>query len=212
MAILLFSDAQTVSEQAPQFIQGRLPVLLMTGESPLAAPLQAALDDLLVVDVQGPRLSRLNFDAVDLAIVDLAPELLLSSGGRRLIDVLGNLASDPDQALHLAFYGPSLAVIGGFLDDGATAGLNLIPGTVVLPDVQAVTDLRALLARMSDAGLRLLALDRPVGARYEPLADTIAVRGQGSLLLTAFRQNPGDERPTARLHVLTDSMTSGWPV
>ncbi len=211
MAILLFSDAQTVCEQAQQFIHGRLPALLTVGESALAAPLQAVLDDLLIVDVQGPRLSRLNFDAVDLALVDLSAELLLSSGGRRLIDVLGTLAGDPDQELHLAFYGRPLAVIGAFLDDGLTAGLNLISRTVVAPDVQAVTDLRALLARMSDAGLRLLALDRPVSARYDPLADTVAVSGPGSVLLTAFRQNSGDERPTARLHVLTDGMTSGWP-
>ncbi|CAN5443813.1 hypothetical protein BH10CHL1_BH10CHL1_10810 [soil metagenome] len=212
MAILLFSDAQTVCEQAPKFIRGRLPVLLTVGESALATPLQAVLDDLLIVDVQGPRLSRLNFDAVDLAIVDLSPELLLSSGGRRLIDVLGALASDPGQGLHVGFYGPSLAVMGAFLDDGLTAGLNLIPRTVVAPDVQAVTDLRALLARMSDAGLRLLALDRPVSAHYEPLADAMTVRGQGSVLLTAFRQNPDEQRPTARLHVVTDGMTSGWPV
>ncbi len=211
MAILLFSDAQTVCEQARRFISGRLPVLLTTGESALATPLQAVLDDLLVIDVQGPRLSRLNFDTVNLAIVDLTPELLLSSPGRRLIDVLGKLASEPDQELHLAFYGPALSVIGGFLDDGLTAGLNVIPRTVVAPDVQAVADLRALLACMSDAGLRLLALDRPVGAQYDPLADRVAVTGQGSVLLTAFRSTPGSEQPTARLHVLTDGMTSGWP-
>jgi hypothetical protein len=211
MAILLFSDPETLREQAGRFISGRLPVLLTTGESALAAPLQGVLENLLVIDVQGARLSRLNFDAVDLAIVDLAPAMLLSSAGRRLIDALGKLAGEPDQGLHLAFYGLALAVTGAFLDDGLAAGLNLIPRTVVAPDVQAVDDLRALLTRMSDGGLRLLALDRPVSARYEPRADTVAVAGRGSVLLTAFRQTPGSDRPTARLHVLTDGMTSGWP-
>jgi len=217
MSILFFSDPETVCAQAKQFSGGGLPVLLTNGESALAAPLQAKLADLLVIDVQGPRLSRLNFDIVGLALVDLKAEMLLSSGGRRLIDVLGRLASVPENAAHpeesiqLGFYGPAIAVSGAFLADGVTAGLNLLPRTVVLPDVKAVSDLRALLARMSETSLRLLALDRPVSVRYEPAKDTVTVAGKGSALLTAFRQSPGQDQPTARLHALTDGMTSRWP-
>jgi len=211
MAILLFSNLEILLEQARHFAGDQLPVLLTTGQSELAAPLQAQLEDLIVADVQGPRLGRLNFDAIGLAIVDLTPEMLLSSGGRRLLDVLGRLATDPDEALHLAFYGPSLGVIGAFLEDGVTAGLNLLARTVVVPDVKGVADLRALLLNTSERGLRLLALDHPVCARYEAVADTVAVRGAGSVLLAAFLRTPGSDQPTARLHVLTDKMTSRWP-
>ena len=211
MAILLFSTPEILIEQARHFVGGQLPVLLTTGESALTVPLQARLEDLIVVDVQGPRLGRLNFDAIGLAVVDLTPDMLLSSGGRRLLDVLGRLATDPDEPLHLAFYGRSLGVIGAFLEDGVTAGLNLLPRTVVVPNVKSVADLRALLLNTSERGLRLLALDHPVCARYETVADTIAVRGAGSVLLAAFRRTPDSEQPTARLHVLTDKMTSGWP-
>lgn len=211
MAILLFSNPDILIEQATYFAGDQLSVLLTTDKSALAAPLQAQLEDLIVADVQGPRLGRLNFDAIGLAVVELTPEMLLSSGGRRLLDVLGRLATDPDEPLQLAFYGPSLGVIGAFLEDGVTAGLNLLPRTVVVPDVKSVADLRALLLNTSERGLRLLALDHPVCARYEAVADTIAVRGAGSVLLAAFRRTPDSEQPTARLHVLTDKMSSGWP-
>ena len=142
MAILLFSTPEILIEQARHFAGEQLPVLLTTGESALTVPLQARLEELIVVDVQGPRLGRLNFDAIGLAVVDLTPDMLLSSGGRRLLDVLGRLATDPDEPLHLAFYGPSLGVIGAFLEDGVTAGLNLLPRTVVVPNVKSVVDLR----------------------------------------------------------------------
>jgi hypothetical protein len=211
MAILLFSNSDILIEQATYFAGDQLAVLLTTDESALTAPLQARLEDLIVADVQGPRLGRLNFDAIALAVVDLTPEMLLSSGGRRLLDVLGRLATDPDEPLHLAFYGPALGVIGAFLEDGVTAGLNLLPRTVVVPNMKSVADLRALLLNISERGLRLLALDQPVCARYEAVADTVAVRGAGGVLLTAFRRTPANEQPTARLHVLTDKMSSGWP-
>jgi len=190
-----------------------LPVLLTTGESALAAPLQTVFEDLLVIDVQGPRLSRLNFDIVGLAVVDLTTKMLLSRGGRRLIDVLGRLASapEPEDSLNLAFVGPAVAATGAFLEDAVTAGLNLFPQTIVVPDVEAVGDLRTLLARLSETKLRLLALASPVSVRYEPAKDLVTVAGKGSALLAAFHQAAGQIQPTARLHALTAGMTSGWP-
>ncbi|MFN8487447.1 MAG: hypothetical protein U0350_07640 [Caldilineaceae bacterium] len=213
MAIVLFSQVETLRKQAKDFTDGKLPVLLTTGESVLTAPLQTVFDDLLVVDVQGPRLSRLNFDIVGLAIVDLTAKMLLSRGGRRLIDVLGRLASapEPEDSLNLGFVGPAVAVTGAFLEDTVTAGLNLLPQTIVVPDVEAVGDLRTLLARLSETKLRLLALASPVSVRYEPGKDTVAVAGKGSALLAAFHQAAGQAQPTARLHALTAGMTSGWP-
>jgi hypothetical protein len=213
MAIVLFSHVETLRKQAKDFTDDKLPVLLTTGESALAAPLQTEFEDLLVIDVQGPRLSRLNFDIVGLAIVDLTAKMLLSRGGRRLIDVLGRLASapEPEDSLNLAFVGPAMAVTGAFLEDTVTAGLNLFPQTIVVPDVEAVGDLRTLLTRLSETKLRLLALASPVSVRYEPAKDVVSVAGQGSALLAAFHQAAGQTQPTARLHALTAGMTSGWP-
>jgi len=57
----------------------------------------------------------------------------------------------------------------------------------------------------------LLALDRPVAARYESAQDSVTITGKGSVLLTAFRQSPDQAQPTARLHGLTNGMTSRWP-
>ncbi len=109
-----------------------------------------------------------------------------------MIDVLGHLALED---LTLAFVGPATAVTGGILEDGVTAGLNLLPRTAVLADVQAVADLRGLLAALSDAGRRILALDGAVAATYTRPGETVAVTGHGSVLLVAFHQERGAETP-----------------
>ncbi len=222
MSIILCSDfdvlvAQAAAQDWRAYRDGFV-VLLTDGASDLAAPLEetmAAADrELLVVDVNGPRFSRLNFDAMDLVILDLPPQMLLSSGGRRLVDALGHLAVDE---LGLAFVGPAIATIGGFLEDGVTAGLNLIPNAAVVPAVQQVADLHTLLARLSERQVRLLALDGSVCIRYDFAADMVTVlvgdRGEtdGSALMVAFvAATPGDP-PVARLHVLTSGMTRSWP-
>jgi hypothetical protein len=77
--------------------------------------------------------------------------------------------------------------------------------------MQQVHELNALLAQMSNRGLRLLALDRPVSARYDPRQDTVTAYGNGHVLLMAFHHTPGQPQPTARLQTLTDGMTRGWP-
>lgn len=187
--------------------------LITAPQGKLTPLLQAKMPDLIVVDVTGDRLRRLNFDLLRLAIIDLPNKALLSSGGRRLFDALGRLATPPpgEDELTLCFYGAAVTPVGAFLDDGATAALNLIPQTVVLPNMQQVADLNALLATMSNRGLRLLALDHPVSARYDPRRDTVTAQGDGNVLLMAFHQAPGEEQPTARLQTLTNGMARGWP-
>ncbi len=187
---------------------GGFVVLLSEGSSLLEAPLAAALgDDLIAVEMGSPRFSRLNYDAVQAVVVDLPAETLLSSPGRRLMDALGRLA---EESLALALIGPAAATGGAFLPDAATAALNLVPGTVVAPSVNAVEDLHSMLERLSQTGLQLLALDAPVAAEYDAGSDTVAVHGAGSALLAAFH-HPAGGPPTARLHVLHDGMRSGWP-
>jgi len=182
--------------------------LLMVDESALAQPLQERLDNLAVVDVTGPRLSRLNFDAISLVIVDLTPEALLTTAGRRLLDALGRLA---EETLGLTFVGPATGATGAFLADGVTAGLNLIPRTVVLPDVQAAPDLRALLERTSQAGLRLLAMDGAVAVLYDYATDSVQVEGDGNALLAAYHETADAPQQTARLQIVAPGMQSGWP-
>ena len=216
MAIYLCSEPEILIARGAEHAQRGLVVLLTDGESALTAPLTAANDELIVVDIHGPRLSRLNFDALALAIFDLQPETLLSSGGRRLVEALGRLATDE---LNVAFIGPAVGLTGGLLEDGITAGLNLIPGTVVIPAIQATADLQTLLARLSTHGTRLLALDAPVCLHYDQQADTVTVADaaldgderKGSALMVAFRATEDGEAPTARLHALTIGMTRGWP-
>lgn len=222
MAIILCSDFDTLITQmathAGSASQASLIALLTAGQSELAAPLEEAVTaaghELLAVDVNGPRFGRLNFDAMDLVILDLSPQLLLSSGGRRLMDALGHLAVDE---LTLAFAGPAIAATGGFLEDGVTAGLNLIPNAVVIPAVQDGADLHTLLARLSERRMRLLALDGSVCVRYDFAAETVTVlagdggESNGSALLVAFVATNPDDAPTARLHVLTPGMTRTWP-
>lgn len=213
MAIQLYSDQTTLLTQAPQPPKDGLIALLTTPKGTLAEALPAQLADLIVVDVTGDRLRRLNFDALRVAIIDLPSKALLSSGGRRLLDALGRLAAPPpgEDELTLCFYGPALTTVGAFLDDGVTAALNLIPQTVVLPNLQQVNNLNALLATMSSRGLRLLALDQAVSAHYNYRQDQVTAHGGGHVLLMAFHQNPSQPQPTARLQTLTNGMTRGWP-
>lgn len=214
MAIVLFADQSALLEQVESIYSAAaddgadLCVLLTHGESELAAPLQAMFEMFIQVDVTTPRLSRINFDAVALALVDLSPEDLLSAGGRRLTDALGRLA---EESLTLGFVGPATAVTGAFLVDGETAGLHLVPRTVVIPDVQAVADLRALLERTTAANLRLLALDGSVSVVYQYDTDTIHVQGDGHVLLAAYETAREGAAPKARLHVVAPGSQSGWP-
>ena len=114
----------------------------------------------------------------------------------------------------LAFVGQPISVLGAFLLDGATAGLNLLPCTVTIPDLQAVPDLRALLATLAQRNLRLLALDGDVAATYDFASDRIAVSGDedaaGNVLLTAFVAGD-DGQPTARVQLLQPGAQSSWP-
>ena len=220
MPIQLFSNEQALLTQLAPPRDDMLIALLTVGESALLPPVQDALasdfsseviDQILEIDIGGPRLSRLNFDVVQQAIIDLPLDVLTGSAGRRLLDALGRLAKEE---LTIAFVGEPMSVIGAFLLDGATAGLNLLPRTVVVPDVQAVPDLRALLATLAQRRLRLLALDGDVAATYDHASDRVTVSGDedaaGNVLLTAFVA--GEEgQPTARVQMLQPGVTSGWP-
>ncbi len=211
MPILLFTDADACLHSLLSLADvdaQRIAVLLYAGDSALAQPLQALLPDLSAVDIASPRFARLNFDAIGLLVVDLPRAFLEDSGGRRLIDALARLA---EEGMALVFVGENASLAGGALLDGIHAGLSLVPRTAVIPDLRGVGDLRALLAALSGRGLRLLALDAPVGVRYDAARDSVRVQGAGSVLLAAFRPGANDEPPAARLHVLTDQNEAGWP-
>ena len=207
MSILLYSDSETLVTNIAQQIGDGLSVLLTVGESELGEILPQSIEELLEIDVTGPKLNRLNIDAVQLAIIDLTDAELLSGGGRRLIDVLGRLS---DESLTLAFYGSATSVTGSLLQDGISAGLNLVRDAVILPDLPATPDLNNLLASLSHTNVRLLALNEPVCAVYDRQADTVAAQGNGSLLLAAFRHND-EGAPTVRVQMLSDGMTRSWP-
>jgi hypothetical protein len=211
MSILLFTDAQACAQTLPLLAPSgfrEVIVLLHGGSTALAEPLLAHYPEMVQVDIASPRFARLNFDAIGLLIVDLPRVHLESSGGRRLMDALGKLAQE---SLALAFVGDSVSVVGGALLDGVHAGLSLVPATAVIPDLRGVGDLRALLAALSARGTRLLALDAPVGVRYDAQRDRLQVHGRGSALMAAFRHSADGEPPAARIHVLTDGMESAWP-
>lgn len=212
MSILLFTDVDACAQSFVNLAGPAVPevaILLHAGATTLLEPLQAVLPDLAAVEINSQRFGRLNFDAAGVLIVDLPREFLESSGGRRLIDALGKLAAE---TLVLAFVGENVSLVGGAMLDGIHAGLSLVPGTAVIPDLRGVGDLRALLAALSARGARLLALDAPIGVRYDAPRDRVAVNGPGSALLAAFRTAVDGEPPAARLHVLTDGMESAWPL
>ena len=211
MSILLAPDPTPLLDTLAERQDNRLIALLYAGATDLRAPLEERVDDALVVDVESPRLSRVNFDAVGLVLLDLTPGQLLSRAGRRLVDVLGRLA---EESLDLALVGPATATAGAFLQDGVTAGLNLIPGCVVIDDVKAVDDLHGLLAQVSRLDVRVLALDAPVVAGYTVADDTVSVQGDGSVMLIAFVPNAVDDADagkTARLQILHQPMRRTWP-
>jgi hypothetical protein len=209
MPIALCTDTKTLVAQAKALAGDGIAMLLTgEGESTLTAPLQEVLPDLVVLEAGSPRFARLNFDAVTLLVADLDAAFLQGSAGRRLFDALGRLAAEE---LMLAFCGAAGASAGGVLHDGLHAGLGLVPHTVVLPDLHAVPDLRGLLAQLSERRIRLLALDAPACAVYDPARDEVAAHGAGSVLLAAFVAGADESPPTARLHVLTDGTRAGWP-
>lgn len=186
-----------------------LAILLTTDEgSALATPVAASDLDVPVISVRSERLGRLNFDMIGLVILDMTPEELLSPSGRRLTDILGRLAED---LLTLVLVGPAINVAGGFLADGITAGLNLIPRAVVLPGIQPGSELRALLAHLGQRGLRLLALDGYGSATYSHTGDRVWAHGAGSVTLIGFAQDRSTGQPTARLKLLMGGMQSEWP-
>lgn len=223
MSILLFSDA-TACAQTLASLTNRTGehLLLCAGDGTLASTehsqeISIVLPNLLVVDVNSDRFRRINFDQIANVVVDLDSETLLSSPGRRLIEMLANLAAldDGDGEMGLAFVGAAAGAVGGVLLDGVHAGLGLIPATAVAPNLAEVVDLRSLLESMSVGKGRLIALDAPVGLLYSPRLDQVRVAGAGSALLVSFvqtnGQKPQDSPPTARLHVVTDRMTSSFP-
>lgn len=227
MAILLFTDAQACAASLAtlaKITDEDAPVVLLCAgdgastETELSVALSGTLGGLFVVDVNGDRFSRINFDALHGVILDLDAETLLSSPGRRLVEVLAQLGAlrEDGSELHLAFVGDAAGAAGGVLLDGVRAGLGLIPGTAVVPNIKAVADLRGLLESMSVGMGRLIALDAPVGLRYEAASDQVVVSGKGSALLVGFvaakAAKDGEiPAPTARLHVVTDGMQSGFP-
>lgn len=215
MPVLLFSDNDTcvngVAALAPASRKADgINVLLTSGESALAEGLRAVLPELVVLDVVSPRFARLDFEAVALIVLEAPTDFLLGSTGRRLVEALGRLARD---SLALALIGEAGALAGSALLDGVHAGLSLVPGTAVIPHLQAVEDLRGLLATLSRRRTRLLALDAPVGVAYDAARDAVTVgKGSaGSVLLVSFVEGVERSVPTARLHVLTPGMTAGWP-
>jgi len=201
----------------------------------LEQALRALLPELIAVEIGSPRFARLNFDALALLAVDLRPALLDSAGGRRLFDALGGLLRE---GLSLLFVGEGAAMAGARLPEagpastGSTgeelpplrAGLGLLPGAAVLPDLQGGVDLRALLARLSHDRVRLLALAAPAAVRCDlDGAARFTLHGAGGALLVAFvdgsgpagsgpaAAGSGGAAPTARLHPLTAGQAAGWP-
>lgn len=221
MAILLFSDPATcVSTLAKLSNVGddALRVLLFAGDgstgqsTPLANAMADEYPDLLVVDVNSERFPRLNFDVVRTLIPDMAAEVLLSAPGRRLVDVLGKLASDGgEDALDLALVSESVTAAGARLSDGLHAGLTLLPDAVVIHSLAEVGDLRALLAAVSAESGRLLALDAPVAVRYDAVDDAVRVAGTGSVLLVTFAPGAEGAPASAKLHVVAAGNRSSWP-
>ena len=110
----------------------------------------------------------------------------------------------------LMLLGPTAVCAGEWCADGLP-GLGLIANTLILHNVQAGPGLRQVLAALSTNRARLLALDGPACVEYDPNTDSVTVSGGGSVLLASFIQVGGGAQPSARLHVLTAGMASGWP-
>lgn len=209
MPVGLFSDIGVLKDHLTTHQGTGLHLVLTEPGQLLAEELELDVADLLVVDVTGPHLQRVNFDQVAIAILDLSAATLLSIPGRRLVEVLANLAGR--EGLFLALVGPeAIHAASGLLADGQTLGLNLIPRTLLFSPIAEGTELAALLQRISRLGFRILALDGAVAAVYDPVQDTVSVNGLGSALLLAFHAQP-DGQPVARLHALTQGKRSGWP-
>lgn len=213
MPITLYASEASFLERLPGLIDDAtdddmpLAILLTNEEGDLAAAVETSDVEIPVVSVRSERLGRLNFDMIGLVILDLTPDELLSSSGRRLTDILGRLA---EEMLTLVLVGSAITVAGGFLADGTTAGLNLIPRAVVIQGIQPGDELRALLAQLGERGLRLLALDAGAGATYSHAGDRVWAEGTGGVTLIGFARD-ANSQPTARLKLLTNGMQSEWP-
>ena len=211
MSLLLFSDVSSCIASLAVLAgdDAAATAIVLHADAPLLVePLLEAFPQMAAVDIGSARFSRLNFDGIGMLVLDFPPASLESSPGRRLVDVLGRLASE---GLALVFVGESVSVVGGVLLDGVRAGLNLVPGTAVIADMRAVADMRTLLGALQARGTRLLAMDAPIAVRYDARMDRVRVLGPGSVLLAGFRPAVGDEPPAAQLHVLTTGMESAWP-
>ena len=158
MPIALYATNNALLAHLPDLVENNtdedmpLAILLTNNSETLAESVASAGLDIVTIPVQSARLGRLNFDMVGLIILDLTPAELLSSSGRRLSEILGRLAED---LLTLVLAGDGVTMTGAFLPDGVTAALNLVPRAVVMPQLQAGDELRALLAQLGEAGLRL---------------------------------------------------------
>ena len=213
MPLILASDAESLAGALPALLDATPPadalaIVLAQAESELLGLLRPTFPAIAAVDPASPRFARLNFDALALVAVDLAAEFLLSPAGRRLFDALGRLM---EEGLTVAFVGDPITALGGALTDGVRAGLSLVPRTALIPALNRVEDLRGLLVHLSERQTRLLALDAPVALRYDSASDRVRVAGPGSVLLASFVDSGMNGSRTARLHVLTAGMVSGWP-
>ena len=97
MPTLLFTDANACAESLLALVGPAAPeaaVLLHAGATTLLDSLREVLPSLTAVEIASPRFGRLNFDVLELLIVDLPRDYLESSGGRRLMDALGRLADE----------------------------------------------------------------------------------------------------------------------
>lgn len=192
LALLLHGDTRTLPDSALTQVDGAITAL----------------------DVRSERLNRLNFDMVGLVIIDLTPEELLSSSGRRLSEIFSRLA---EEMLTLCLLGNAVQVTGARLLDGVTAGLNMIPDAVVIVSVEEGDALRALLIKIGESGLRLMVLDRDAAVIYSHAGDRVwaqgeaegATEGRGVTLIGWHL--PVDGKAAARLKLLSPGMQSAWP-
>lgn len=143
----------------------------------------------------------------ELIVSGIAPEAWTESNGVATGEIL---RSATPAAATLLLLGPSIGVAGDWRADGSP-GLGIIPGTVILHDLQAVPDLRKLIVSLSVGQARLLALDGPVCIEYDPAADCVTASGGGSALLATFIHDAAGGQPSVRLHLLSAGSSSGWP-